>query len=289
MKTDCRAKAAAAGFACLPAIACAHAAADDAGLANAGAWLLLALAATAYAAGWHVLRQRTTKAVPITAATCFASGWLLALGSLASPLDRFASEYFWVHMVQHELLMLLCAPLMVLGRPGIVWLWSLPASLRQATGRLLRRQLIVSAWRFASRPSGAALLHAMVVWGWHLPLAFESALQNASVHALQHLSFVLSAALFWHAVLVPTARKADALSGLLWVFLTCVHTSLLGALLLFSVRPWYPMYADAAAALDDQRLGGIIMWVPGSLAYLVAVGFMMRRLLEATPAGRHEG
>lgn len=273
---------------CLPAIACAHGAADDAGMADAGAWLLLALAAAAYAAGWHSLRKRTAKAVPATGAACFASGWLLALCSLAPPLDRFAAEYFWVHMVQHELLMLLCAPLVVLGRPGIVWLWSLPASLRQATGRLLRLPLIVSAWQFASRPAGAALLHAIVVWGWHLPLAFELALKDGSVHALQHLSFVLSAALFWHAVLMPTSRKADALSGLLWVFLTCVHTSLLGALLLFSVRPWYPSYIDAAAALDDQRLGGIIMWVPGGLAYLVAVGFMMRRLLDTTPAVRHE-
>lgn len=279
-----------AGMASLPAVTFAHAVGtDDGGIAGQGALVLLTLAAIAYAAGWQSLRQRSAKALPAAKAILFANGWLLTFCALVSPLDRLGSKYFWIHMVQHELLMLLCAPLIVLGRPGIVWLWSLPPPWRQATGQLLRLPATVLLWRFTSRPMGAALLHAIAVWVWHLPQAFEFALQDATVHAFQHLSFLFSAALFWHAVLMPAPKKNEALSAMLWIFLTCVHMSLLGALLLFSVRGWYPTYTVAsgsAMALYDQRLGGIIMWVPGSLAYLLATALTMRQLLDARPLAR---
>lgn len=223
-------------------------------------------------------------------ALCFAAGWISCVAALVTPIDALGAALFWVHMVQHELLMIVAAPLLVLGRPLPVWLWSLPAGWRRPVGQAFTGNRWLHAWRALSSPSGAWLIHALVIWGWHVPLLFEAAVRSTPVHVLQHLSFLLSALLFWWSVLRQPGMRAHAPVALVSVFTTGMHTAALGALLTFSSVPWYPVYAASAAALgldalEDQQLGGLVMWVPGGLAYLAATLALAARLLSDLPRG----
>ena len=190
--------------------------------------------------------------------------------SLAPPLDTLSATSFAAHMTQHEIMMLLAAPLLVMARPLGPLLWGLPTSF--VTIVKLRGLRTVAGW--ISTPLAAWLLHTIVLWGWHVPSAFEAGLRSDPVHWLQHLSFFFAAVVFWWSILAggKGGRRGVALVS---VFTTALHTSVLGVLLTFSTRVWYPTYADAEnpwqlSALEDQQLGGLIMWVPGGMVFLVA-------------------
>jgi putative membrane protein len=117
-----------------------------------------------------------------------------------------------------------------------------------------------------------------VLWAWHAPSLFQATLTSDWVHTAQHLSFLLSALFFWWAVLHERTGDAAGMNrgmALLYVFTTAVHTSILGALLTFSPSVWYPAYSQTApawglSALEDQQIGGLIMWVPAGLTYIFA-------------------
>ena len=243
-------------------------------------WLLgcLALSAVLYAAGVASLWQKAGIGRGIRPWQCagFAAAWLTLALALVSPLDALAATRFWIHMVQHELLMVVAAPLFVVSRPLEAMTWALPRRWRAATGRALHRRWLVGTWRAVRLPSTAWLLHAIVLWGWHAPLLFEAALKREGVHIVQHVTFLASALLFWWTVLRPHGRIAhgpDATS-LASLFTTMLHTGALGALLTFSGAVWYPSYRIAIAgtgltALEDQQLGGLVMWVPAGFVYVV--------------------
>jgi putative membrane protein len=240
-------------------------------------WVLacLALSAGAYAFGlarlWgHAGRGRGVR--PARAAA-FAAGWLVLAMAMASPLDPLGNRLFVAHMVQHELLMIVAAPLLVLGRPLAVWAWALPFEGRRAVGRFFHRPAWRLPWQLLTGAPMAWLLHAIALWLWHLPALFEAALVDNGVHVLQHLSFLFTALLFWWSVLGATTRQARGIA-LLSLFTTMVHTGALGALLTLSPGAWYPSYAATApafglTAIEDQQLGGLVMWVPAGLVYVI--------------------
>ncbi|MDB4916948.1 MAG: hypothetical protein JWM95_4592 [Gemmatimonadetes bacterium] len=204
--------------------------------------------------------------------------------ALLSPLHEISEQLFSAHMVQHELLMVVAAPLLVLGRPGMIMLWSLPLAARQSLGHLSKSTMVSGTWGFLSRPFDAWLLHAIVIWGWHVPVLFQSTLESERMHALQHCSFIGSALLFWWVVIYPHRRAALGLS-IVSLFTTAVHTAVLGALMTFARTPWYPNYGNGGAEwgmspVQDQQLAGLVMWIPASVAYLVAALVIMRRWLR---------
>ncbi|MGF6265679.1 putative membrane protein [Paraburkholderia youngii] len=203
----------------------------------------------------------------------FASGWSTLVLALMSPLDTLSGALFSAHMVQHESMMLIAAPLCVAGRPLAVWMWALPRRARLALGRAVHARPVARAWRRLSAPLVAWALHAVALWAWHAPRFFDAALAHRSVHTLQHASFLLSALLFWWTVTGDGARRGTGGHAMLSLFTTMVHTSALGALITLAPGLWYPSYVEPCAALGidplhDQQLGGLIMWVPGALAYL---------------------
>jgi putative membrane protein len=128
------------------------------------------------------------------------------------------------------------------------------------------------------------------LWIWHAPRLFESALRHETVHDIQHLSFLASALVFW-AAMVEARKQAQQGAAIVYLFTTTVHTSVLGALITFATRPWYAAYLQTPrgwglSALEDQQLGGLIMWVPGSLVYVgVALALLVRwiRASDLTP------
>jgi putative membrane protein len=146
---------------------------------------------------------------------------------------------------------------------------------RRRLGRLERSERVQAVWHALTGPLQAWSIHAAVLWVWHAPGFFQATLESEFVHTLQHLSFLLSALLFWWALIHGHTGRREFGAAVLYLFTTAVHTSILGALLTFSSTLWYPAYLGTTGAwglapLEDQQLGGLIMWVPAGLVYIVA-------------------
>jgi putative membrane protein len=235
----------------------------------------LALSAVLYARGAFELRRRGRgRSLRRWEVASFGAGWLVVALALLSPLHDMSEQLFSAHMVQHELLMALAAPLLVLGRPMIAILWAIPPRGRQLAARAARNSTVRVVWAAVTRPFDAWLIHGLAIWLWHVPALFEATLYSDSVHALQHASFLGSALIFWWSVIHVQRRAARGMS-IVYVFTTAVHTGILGALMTFSRAVWYPAYATGAAKwgltpIADQQLAGLIMWIPSSFVYLVA-------------------
>jgi cytochrome c oxidase assembly factor CtaG len=261
----------------MPAAVLAHTAGDAAPYASASTWwsdvagaVLLALLALVYAVGqWQLARR--ARARRNGRSTSFWAGWATLAIALGPPLDRWSGVSFAAHMTQHELMMLVAAPLLVLARPLGTLMWGLPGFVGAAlTSHSLRR---IGAW--LATPLVAWLLHAVVLWAWHVPGAFESGLRSVAMHWLQHASFFAAAVIYWWSIFSSSAGLERKGMALLSVFTTAVHTAVLGMLLTFSTQVWYPTYARvenpwALSAIEDQQLGGLIMWVPGGMVFIIA-------------------
>jgi putative membrane protein len=250
----------------------------------------LLLSAAFYALGLARLWSRAGRGRGITRlqAAAFAGGWLALATALVSPIDRLGGQLFSAHMLQHELLMVLAAPLLCVAQPLVAWTWALAPSRRKGVGRVVRHPAWRRAWCLLCAPLSAWALHAIVLWAWHAPPLFEKALHHQGWHAFQHASFLGSALLFWWAVLRP--GRAHGGAAMVYVFTTMMHTAFLGALLSLSGRLWYPSYQATAAALgldplDDQQLGGLLMWVPAGLAYLASGLALCGRLMVRRAPG----
>jgi putative membrane protein len=205
----------------------------------------------------------------------FAAGWATLALSLVSPLHQLGGVLFSAHMAQHELLMVVAAPLLVLGRPVIPFVWALPFSWRRLLGGWSASSPVSTTWTLLTLPSVAWALHALAIWLWHAPSFYQATLSSEAVHTVQHLSFVGTALLFWWAVLHGVGSRLARPSAVIYLFTTAAHTSLLGALLTFSPRLWYPLYDSTTipwglTSLEDQQLAGVIMWVPAGVSYLLA-------------------
>lgn len=220
-------------------------------------------------------------------AAAYLGGWLALVLALMTPLDSLGGFLFSAHMVQHETLMLIAAPLLVLGRPLAVWAWGLPFEWRRALGHFFHRPAWRGPWLLITGPFAAWILHALALWLWHLPSLFEAALANEAIHTSQHITFLFTALLFWWSVLAATTRHAKGIA-LLSLFTTFVHTGALGALLTLSRTDWYPSYAATAplfhlTAVEDQQLGGLVMWIPAGAVYLLSGLALAASLLRRNP------
>jgi cytochrome c oxidase assembly factor CtaG len=191
-------------------------------------------------------------------------------------------------MAQHMLLVVGAAPLLVLGRPGVALLWALPAPARRRLGHGRQRAALVRAgWRHLSWLPSAWALHVVVLWVWHLPSLYQAALADPRVHLAEHAAFLGTALLFWWAILQPGRRAVAAYgTSAVGVFLLAVQGGLLGTLMTFAPRPWYPAYATTTAPwgltpLDDQQLGGLTMSALAGLGYLVATLVLLAAWLRA--------
>lgn len=221
------------------------------------------LGALALAAFWLAYVVGSWRAPPkLRHALAFHSGVLLAYLAVLGPLDDWAETSAAAHMTQHMLFMVVIAPLWVVGRP-------LPQIAVGGGGilALLWRPML----RFARHPMLAAWLHGAVIWFWHMPGFYILALQNPWWHTLEHACFLVSAGLFWWAVLKSSQRQAPW--ALLAVLLTLVHTGFLGAILTFAQAPLY----GEGRGLQDQQLAGLIMWVLGAIPYLLAAAWVGHR------------
>lgn len=230
----------------------------------------LALSAFLYTKGLRQLWKRAGVGQGIRKweAGAFAAGWLSVVIALVSPLDPLSDILFSAHMAQHEVLMLISAPLLVLGRTLLAFLWAFENRSLPQSSRTL------SVWHAVTNPLVVWVLHALALWVWHVPSLYEAALRDEFVHAVQHLSFFVTASLFWWSLVHGRFGRIGYGMAVFYVFTTAVHSSILGALLTVAPRLWYPIYEARTMrwnldALEDQQLAGLLMWVPAGAIFLV--------------------
>lgn len=254
--------------------------------------LPLLLALVLFTTGWRRLYLRSSggRTRLQRRAWLFALGWLTLAGALVSPLHEAGERSFTAHMIEHELLMLLAAPLLVLGEPLSAMLWAFPPAGRRFLGRISASAPVSASFGWATGAVTATLLQAAVLWLWHMPSLFDLALASEGWHAAQHLCFIISALLFWTAMLGRHGAGARALAdralAAFCLLVTSFVTGALGALMAFATLPWYAGYARLALApygltpAEDQQIAGLIMWVPGGLVHLFAALMLFRTLLQ---------
>jgi putative membrane protein len=236
-------------------------------------WTGLALCAALYARG-HIVRTRRLAAVSRRArlqAAYFAAALASLILALLSPLDALSDRLFWAHMVQHELLMLVAAPLLVLARPLELYFWALPERERAHSLWLVRQPAFRRGFRALTAPGVALLLHGATRWLWHIPVLFEACLHHEWLHGVQHASFFGTAVVFWWALLHGAHGRLGYGVATLFVFATALHTGALGALIALARQPWYPDQTRGLDALADQQLAGFIMWIAAGI-WLTGLG-----------------
>ncbi len=207
----------------------------------------------------------------------FVAGMLVIFLALVSPLDDLGDEYlFSAHMVQHLLITLVAPPLLLLGTPG----WLLQP--------LLRKRTLLIIGKVLTHPFVAFFLFNLNFWLWHAPPFYDATLSNDNLHIFEHLLFMITATLYWWPVLSPVEELPRlALGGqILYLFLSGMPSVALGAGLTF-IQPLYapyiqqPIRAWGLTAATDQQLGGLIMWVPVNIIFIIVVSFLFIRWMQA--------
>jgi len=257
-------------------------------------WLDLALLLPAliYLRGWLVLHRRDPRTWHGGRLACFMAGLATLFLALASPIEPFAALLLQAHMVQHLLFMMVAPPLIWLGAPFLPIVRGVPPAVRTYwIVPLVRSKTLRRLFGRLTHPVWALPIFVGVTWLWHAPPVYEIALRSSGWHSLQHLSFLGSALLFWYPVVRPYPSRPRWSPWLLFPYLILadVQNTVLAALLTFSDRVLYTHYTHiprlgALSALQDQSAAGVIMWVPGSLAYLLPLFAIGIRVLSGERA-----
>jgi cytochrome c oxidase assembly factor CtaG len=272
----------------------------------------LPLLLVALALGLHVmgerravrLRRRPRDRRARTRAAFFYAGLLTIVISVVGPIDTYSTKLFWVHMIQHVLLLTVAAPLIVLGAPWMSIWRPLPLDFRRSVAGAIAKSPwaapLRAAGRILSRPPGALVAFAADLIFWHLPVAYDLTLRHIWVHALEHVSFLLFAILLWAQVIdsPPLRSRLRADQRVYYIIGASVVGWVLSLVLAFATAPLYSVYAHLAgrpggiSALTDQQLAAGIMLVPGSFTMSVFVFFGLYRWLgadEQSPAVSPQG
>jgi putative membrane protein len=243
-----------------------------------------ALLGALYFWGIGPARRRWSLGPPATPwqVASFVAGLAVLLVSLNGPLHDLSDYYlFSVHMLQHLLLTLLFPPLLIAGTPG--WLLA----------PLVRRPGVARVGRFLARPLVAALLYSVVIAAWHTIPAYDLMMRNHEVHVVTHLMFIVAAVIMWWPVMSPVPEVPRMPLGLamLYLFLVSIPMQLVAAIITMSGSPLYLWYEAAPrtlglSPLDDQKVGGLLMWVPGNLWMFgaIAILFFLWNREEPDPA-----
>jgi len=255
----------------------------------------MAIAAGAYLRGWSRLHRVEPRRWGFGRAACFLGG-LAALGfALWSPLDTLGAWLLSAHMAQHLLIAMLAPPLLLLGWPFAPLMNGLPRwASRDLVGPIVGWPRMQRLLRALVHPPVAWAIAMAMTWGWHLPFAYEWALRSDGAHGLEHACFLWTGLLFWWPVIEPWPWKGTwprwAMAPYLLV--ADVGNTVVAAVLAFAPQAIYAPYRATAPALgmraiEDQRLAAAIMWLPGSLLYLVpAVVIVAKALGRKTPPRR---
>ena len=262
---------------------------------------LILLTALLYLRGWWLLRRAGLPFIPPWRAVAFLAGLLSLWIALASPMDVFNAFALTAHMLQHMLLMMLVPPLLLVGAPLIPLMRGLPTfAAREFAGPLVNWSFANRAGRALTHPAVGLLLMGATMFAWHVPSAYELALRSSGWHQVEHACFLLMSLIFWWPVVQPWPSRARWQRGAMvpYLLVADLQNTVLSAALVFSDRVLYPSYAVmprvfGLSVLQDQVAAGAMMWVLGSLAFIlpaaaIAVQYLSRRPEPIRSAGRSE-
>ncbi|MBV9084474.1 MAG: cytochrome c oxidase assembly protein [Acidobacteriaceae bacterium] len=260
---------------------------------NAGSVAILLIIGFVYVRGWlrgGRLARDTQDAERMAA---FLSGLAVVFLANESPLDVFDRLFLWAHMTQHLMLMMIAPPLVLLGHPVLPLLRGLPRQfVKEGLGPFLAWPVLRRLFRWLTSPPLAWIAFAVSTILWHLPFFYELALRSPRWHEAQHASFFWTGILFWWPVIRPGPGRPrwPEWTGIPYLVFADVLNTALSAFLIFCGRVLYPSYESVRgggmSAHDDQALAGAIMWVPGSVIYLVPAVAMVMRLVSGSRAVR---
>jgi cytochrome c oxidase assembly factor CtaG len=259
-------------------------------------WIIipLLLAGSIYLRGWREIHRRLPRRFSFWRLIAFQGGLLTLFLALASPLHPLSELLLQFHMIQHLLLMMVVPPLLWLGAPTLPLLHGLARPvLRYALSHVLASAALQRLGRFLTHPIVCLVAFTVSTVVWHVPDLYELALRSEFWHQLQHICFLGTGLLFWWPVVQPwpSLLRWPRWTIIPYLLLADIQNTALSAFLIFSERILYPTY-DAVprlwsiSAIDDQAAAGVIMWVPGSVIFLVPVGVLVIRLLDAPRARR---
>jgi putative membrane protein len=251
-------------------------------------WLTASIVLTAgvYLRGWLALRKTRRLQFSFIRLSSFLAGLGVLWLAIGSPMDGFADVLLSAHMVEHLLLMSVVPPLLLYGLPVVPILRGLPTVVvRSIAGPMIRWSALRRLGHWLVTPLVAWLLMNTCFLGWHVPAAYDFALEHETWHALEHICFLGLSILFWWCILRPWPTKTRALTwGILFYLVAAdVVNTMLSAFLAFCDRPVYVFYLDhpnsfGVSPLQDQILGAVMMWVFGSLAFLLPAMVIAVRL-----------
>jgi cytochrome c oxidase assembly factor CtaG len=254
--------------------------------------LSLGLAAALHLAGrWQLKRRGSARLVNPWRTVSYLAGLAVVWIALMSPIDVLSGQFFFMHMIQHLLLVMIAPPLLWLARPMPVAMWGLPQGLRLEVGRWLRAESpLRRAARGLTTPGLVWLYFVAFLVGWHDANAYNATLESDLVHDLEHLSFFVTAMLFWWHVIGAAPRFHKKMSrGVRAGYALSVvpPTALTGIAIAFTSQPIYTYYTTVPrlgemTVLQDQMLGGVIMWIPGSMMYIVAALVLITQMVRET-------
>jgi cytochrome c oxidase assembly factor CtaG len=253
---------------------------------------ILLLTCALYARGWRRLRRRRPREFGVAGLASFLSGIAAIMLAIASPLDAFADLLLTAHMVQHLLLLMVAPPLILYGAPYLPILRGLPARvLKHGAGPFLASPGLQRFGRRLTNPLVCWLAFTITSLTWHAPEFYELALRSPFWHEVEHLCFLGAALLFWWPVIQPWPSRAQwpRWAMIPYLFLADFQNTALAAFLIFCDRVVYPSYAAAPrlsnlSPLEDQVAAGAVMWVPGSVAYLIPIGLLTIQALSSRRA-----
>jgi cytochrome c oxidase assembly factor CtaG/ferredoxin len=241
-----------------------------------------------YGRGWLQLHRRDPDRFGFFQLTAFFAGLTTVVCALCSPLDAFAGWLLTVHMIQHLLLMMVAPTLILWGAPYLPLLSGLPRYFAvNGVGPFLSSTVLRKVASFVSHPAFCWSAFISINVAWHLPAMYELALRSPSWHRVEHFSFLSTALLFWWPIIQPHPWVARTPRWLIvpYLFLADIQNTALSAFLIFCERVLYPTYRivpriTSLTPLDDQAAAGAIMWVAGSIFFLVPAGLITMQLLS---------
>jgi len=256
----------------------------------------LSLTALLYWRGWLKVRRLAPERFPEWRLASFLGGLLVIYIALASPLDAFASWLLSVHMVQHLLLTMLAPPLILQGAPFLPMLSALPRRfVRSGLGPFLNEPRLKKLGGLLVHPLFAGPLFMFSNVLWHLPAFYELALSSPAWHRVEHLSFLATALLFWWPVVQPWPSRPACQRWVVipYLLIVDIQNTALSGFFTFYGRVLYPTYASAPritglSAIDDQTFAGTIMWVPGSVAFLLPAAIIAIKYLSGSKLVRRQ-
>jgi cytochrome c oxidase assembly factor CtaG len=250
-------------------------------------------AATLYVRGWATLARRMPERFGAGRLIAVMAGLATVIVALSSPLDALGHQLLLAHMIQHFLLMAVAPPLLWMGAPVAPMLLGLPRPIRRRVAIALASRPLRRLTHLLADPRMAWAAFVIAFWGWHIPALYDLGLGSDPWHHVQHACFFATALLFWRPVILPWPARSSwpRWAMIPYLALAELQNSTLAAILTFADRVIYPAYETlprqwTITALEDQSIAGVIMWVPGSLAFVLPMLWLIVTAVVASPSDR---